>query len=196
MPSFSKNVALFTLSFWLGGVVLFAVVIAPILFNTNILGDSIHSATGIFSESRGSDLNYGVLGGGLSHNMAGAISGAILRRIYLITYLCVGIATVFLLIASLGEAKGAKGPRRALILCFLILGLNALNDRWILDRINKVKLEMANSPDIQALSLRKQFGRWHQISMWVYSGATLCGFVGVLFLLPSVAGGKSKKSTK
>ena len=170
MGSFSKNMALLLIGFWLGSAVLFAAVVAPTLFNPNVVS-------------------------GLSPSMAGAISGAILRRIYLITYICIGTSTFFLIMASLGE-KDARGPRRALLLCILILGLNALSDLWILDRMNKVKLAKANAPFSEIGSLQKEFDRWHQISLWVYGGTILLGGLSAILLLPSVSGGRSKKSSK
>lgn len=97
--------------------------------------------------------------------------------------------------ASLGE-KGARGPRRALLLCILVLGLNALSDLWILDRINKVKLAKANAPASEIGSLQKEFDRWHQVSIWVYGGTVLLGGLSAIFLLPSVSGGRSKKNSK
>ncbi len=171
MGSFSKNAALLTLGFWLGCAIMFAAVVAPALFNPDVAS-------------------------GLSRPMAGAISGAILRRIYVITYACGGLAIFFLLIASFGELKGAKGPRRALIFCVLLIGLNALNDLWIHDRINKIRVSMANPDTGKAETLREEFDRWHQVSTWVYGCAVLFGALAAISLLPGAAAGKSGGKTQ
>jgi hypothetical protein len=170
MGSFSKNIALLAIGLWLGAVALFAAVVAPTLFNTDVAF--------------------------LSRDMAGAISGAILRRIYLLTYLCIGLAAFFLTVCSFGEAKGARGPRRALLLCLLLLGLNAANDIWIHGHISRLRLQMANMEPGQAHGLKKQFDTWHKTSVWIYSSSLACGTLAALFLLPSVAGGKSRRPAR
>ena len=182
MSSFSKNVALLLLGFWLGCSIFFVAVVAPTLFQKQ--------------EAHEEEPHPGIVSGGLSTEMAGAISGSILRRIYLITYVAVGTATFFLLLASFGDAKWAKGPRRALVFCILVLGLNAANDLWIHDRINKIKLQMTNPDGSRKESFQQQFKQWHEASRWVYGAATLSGLLGAILLLPSVAGAKSKKSSK
>lgn len=170
MGSFFKNAALLALGFWLGCTVFFSAVVAPTLFNPEVTS-------------------------GLSRSMAGAISGAILRRIHFITYACIGLSAFFLLLACLGEAKGAAGPRRALVLCLLILGLNTVHDRWILARMNKIKLEMSNAPtETAAATHRAQFNRWHQYSTWTFGAAMIFGTFSVFSLLPSVTGSKPKRS--
>jgi len=164
--SFSKNVALLAIGFWLGCTILFAAVVAPTLFNKDVTL-------------------------GMSVSMQGAIIGAILRRIYFLSYICIGVASSFLLVSSLREGKGASGPRRAFILCVFVLGLNAANDLWVLDRINKVKVQMANGGD-QA-HLHQEFENWHKASTAIYGCAVLFGSVAAALLLPSVSG-RSRKS--
>ncbi|MBI4024795.1 MAG: DUF4149 domain-containing protein [Verrucomicrobia bacterium] len=171
MGNFSKNAALLALGLWLGCALLFAGVVAPTLFNPNVVS-------------------------GLSASMAGAISGAILRRIYVITYAGAGVAAFFLLIACLGEAKGARGPRRALILCTLALAFNATNDLWIHDRINKARVEMGNTDGHRAEGLRATFNQWHKASRWVYGITVGCGALAAVLLLPPASPGKPKKSSK
>lgn len=171
MGSFSKNLALLALGFWLGAAVLFAAVVAPTVFNPEVAS-------------------------GLSRNMAAAITSAILRRVYLLTYVTVGIATFFLLVASFGDAKGARGPRRALILCFLVLGLNAVSDLWIVNHMNKIRVQMANAEDGNVANFKSEFDKWHKISTGVYGTAVVFGLVGALFLLPSVSAGKSQPKPK
>jgi len=170
MSGFSKNVALLALGFWLGCAVWFTVAVAPTLTNPAVAS-------------------------GLSHSMADAISGAILRRIYLATYIGVGIAAFFLLIASFGEGKGAWGPRRALILCLLALGLNAMNDVLIHDWINKVKVEMANPKGNEMETLHRKLNQWHKASTWIYYGTMACGGLAAILLLPSGGRGKSRGSS-
>ncbi len=171
MGSISKNVALLTLGFWLGCAVLFAAVVAPTLFNPDVAS-------------------------GLTRNMAGAISGAILRRVFFITYICGGVAIFFLFLASLGGAGNVKGARRALVLCILMLGLNAINDLWILDRLNKLKLQKTNATGTKVETLQKDFDYWHKISIGVYGSAVFFGAMAAIFLLPAGSGGKSRKPSK
>jgi len=174
MGNFSKNIALLILGFWLGCAVLFAAVVAPTLFNPDVAS-------------------------GLTRSMAGAISGAILRRVFIITYICLGISLLFLLMASFGGVS--KGARRAFVLCILALGLNAINDLWILDRLNKIKLQKTNATETKVeTSLQKDFDYWHKISTGVYGGEVFFGALAAIFLLPtgsgSGSGGKPRKPSK
>ena len=171
MGSFSKNVALLVLGFWLGVVVLFAAVVAPTLFPKKTV------------QSEAEHMN---VVSGLSKDVAGAIAGSILRKIYLITYGCSAVAGFFLFLAWFGESKGAAGPKRALVLTLILLGLNITNDLWLRDKMAKIKLAMANSPETPTLKV--EFNRWHQVSMYVYGGTMLCGAIAAFCLLPSFAG--------
>ena len=163
--------ALLALGFWLGCALFFAAVVAPTLFNPDVVS-------------------------GLSRSMAGAISGAILRWFFYITYICIGVSIFFLLIASFGNAS--KGARRALVLCVLVLSLNAVNDLWLRDRLNKIKLQKTNASEAKAEVLQKDFDYWHNISVGVYGGAVFFGALSAIFLLPAGAGsgGKSRKPSK
>jgi hypothetical protein len=179
MGSFSKNMALLALGFWIGCAYLFAGVIAPMLFDQSIEGPL----------------------GGLNRDVAGSIVTAILPRIYKLTYVCVGIAVLFLFMACFSEAKGAKGPRRALILCILLLGLNAANHLWILDKVHHIKLAMVNPDGTKSSTLKKEFDQWHTISTWTYGAAGICGIIAAACLLPAAvpaksSGGKSKSGKK
>ncbi len=165
MGSFSKNLALLAIGFWLGCAILFSIVVAPTLFNQDVTL-------------------------GLSDSMRGAIVGAILRRIYFITYICIGVGASFLLICVFREGKHASKPRWALILCALLLGLNFLSDRWVLPKINKLKIQMTNSDQPQ---VHKEFQNWHKISTALFGSAIVCGAGAAAFLLPS-SSGRSKKS--
>ena len=169
MAGLSKNLALLLLGFWLGCAVLFALIITPTLFNPEVAS-------------------------GLSKEMAGAIAGAILRRIYLITYVCIGLAAVFLFIAFLGEARAGKGLRYALGLCILVLALNAVSHLWILDKIYKIKLEINNSLGPDSVALSEKFKWWHKTSTIVYGSAVVCGALGAIALL--LPGGKTKKFSR
>lgn len=178
MGSFSKNVALLALGFWLGCVILFGAVVAPTIFSPDFTPGAEPEHTGVLS--------------GLSHDVAGAIIGTILRRIYLITYGAIGVAVFFLLMASFGEAKGAKGPRRALVLCLFVLAFNALNDYWITHKMSKIRLQMVNNSKETKQMLKKDFDSWHKVSTRVYGTAVVFGLMATGLLLPSMAAGKSK----
>lgn len=172
MDGFSKKLALLLLGLWLGGAIFFAAVVAPALFDHNVAE-------------------------GLSPAMRGAISGAILRQIYRLTYVVLGSALFFLLIAWMAESKGGKGARRAFFLCALALGLNAASHLWVLDRINKVKVRRENPGAAQAADIEREFQRWHRISKGVYAAAAACGALAAIFLLPAAAGaGKPRKAAK
>jgi hypothetical protein len=167
MGSISKNIALLAIGFWLGCCVLFAAVVAPTLFNNDITQ-------------------------GLSREMAGAITGAILRRIYFISYICLGVSNFFLLAICFGEAKKVKGPRRALLFCIIALSLSAANQFLVTDQIQKAKVEMTNPGSNDVTVLKQKFDRWHQASTVVYSIAVGCGIIAAIFLLAPVATGKSR----
>ena len=153
-------------------MVFFAAVVAPALFDRNVAE-------------------------GLSPAMAGAISGAILRHIYRITYATLGSALVFLFVAWIADFKGGKGVRRAFFLCALALGLNAAGHLWVLDRINEIKVRRENPGRAQAVDIQREFDRWHQISKSVYAAAAACGALAALSLLPAGAAvGKPRKSAK
>jgi len=158
--------ALLAIGFWIGCATFFLLV-TQILFNPDIVV-------------------------GVSREIAGSISAAVLRRVFWITYLTGGTALFFLIVASF---SGGKWPRRALALCVLLLGLNALNDLWILDRLNKIKLQKTNSGETPAL--KAQFELWHNISIGVYGAGMVMGGLAALCLLPAAgAPGKPKKSSK
>ncbi len=169
--SFSKNVALLAIGFWLGCAVLFGAVVAPTLFNPDVAS-------------------------GLSSSMAGAITGAILRRIHLITYVSIGLATFFLLMCSFGEAKGARGPRWAVLLCLLVLALNAANAEWIHRHLNRIKVDLANAPKTEKAGFHREFMMWHKRSVWVYAATTACGALAAILLVPSVARGQGRRSSR
>ncbi len=171
MGAFSKNAALLALGLWLGCAIFFGAVAAPTIFNPDVAG-------------------------GVDRGVLGAISGAMLRRVYFITYITIGIATFFLLIASIGESKGAKGTRWALVLCLLVLGINAISDLWIANKLNKLKMGMTNSHSSEATALKMEFDSWHARATWIYQAAVLCGGLGAILLLPAGTAAKGKKSSK
>jgi hypothetical protein len=171
MGSFSKNVALLLLGFWLGCAIFLAFVVARgALFNPDVAI-------------------------GLTPEMISSIIRAILRRTFLITYISIGISVLFLTMACLGEARGAKGPQRALMLCLIILSLNAVNDLWIMNQTNKVQLAMQNTLDTSKKdTLKLEFKKWHKISTSVFGTAVVLGTIAALCLLPSAAAPKGKRS--
>lgn len=183
MGSFSKNVALFAIGFWLGCCVLFAVVVAPTVFYPDGKNNEVHAGTATRS---------------ISKDVAGGITGKILKSVYLIGYISLGTATFFLLAASFGDPKISKGPRRALVLCVLALALNGASDWYISNKMNKIRIQQVNTDSSEVVALKKAFDQWHKASEIVYGGAVLCGLGAALFLLPaahtSKAGGKSKRS--
>jgi hypothetical protein len=163
---FTKNAALFALSALLGCLFFFMLVVDPTLSNPNVTGD------------------------GLSFGMHGAISGAIMRRVYPITYGAGGVAAFFLLLASFGSAPSVRGCRRALILTVLLLGCNAANDLYITKRIHKARLQLSN-PD-QARPSREEYRRWQQASTVAFASTAACCLLGVIFLLPAGSAPKAK----
>ena len=170
MGSFSKNVALVALGFWMGCAILFVAVVAPTIFNADVAS-------------------------GLSRDMAASISSAILRRVYTITYIVVGIAAFFLLMASFAD-RGARGPRRALILCLLILGVNAFSHLWVVDKMNKIRVQMANVEQGSVPALKETFNKWHKASEVIYGTAVAFGLLASALLLPGGVAGKTGKSRK
>lgn len=161
------------IAFWLGCSV-FAVVTAQNLFSQGLDGPI----------------------GGLNRELAGAIAGTMFRDVYRITYICIGVAALFLLITSFGEAKGSKGPKRALILCFLVLGLNAVSDLYILEKVHKIKLAMVNPDGARTATLKQEFDKWHTASTAVYGTAVIFGVLAAAFLLPTATGGKAPAKSK
>jgi len=172
MNSFSKNTALLALGLWLGCAIFFPAVVVPTLFNLD-----------------GAEDNPGGVVG-LSRPMAGAINGHLLRKLYVITYVEISVAIFFLGVASFGQGGGIW-PRRALALCVLVLGLNALNDLWIHDRITKLQLGITNAPSGEAGALQKEFDLWHRASTGVYGGAVLVAGIAACCLIPADTGGRS-----
>jgi len=174
MGSFSKNMALLALGFWLGCTIFFAAIVTPMLFNQGMEGPL----------------------GGINRDVAGAIVGALLPQIFTLTYACIGVALLFLIMASISDAKGSKGPRRALIFCILVMSLNAVNHLWILEKVHMIKLKMVNPDGTKATNLKKEFDQWHTASTGVYSGAVVCGLIGALCLLPAATPAKSAGKSK
>ena len=171
MGGFYKNIALVALGFWLGCAILFVAVVAPVLFNPDVTS-------------------------GLSREMAGAIAGAIIGRIYLITYICIGTSAFFILLAL--WSMGFYGNKRLLytfILCLTVLGLNIASDLWIRPQLYKIRLEITNSTG-SSTALQEKFKKWHTFSEWTYGAAVGCGLLGTILLIPSGWGGKTRKTSR
>ena len=180
MGSFSKNIALLALGFWLGCCILSAVVVAPTVFYPNgKSSDDVHAA--------------GTTNSMISKEVAGSIMGKIFKRVYLIGYITLGTSIFFLLAASFGDPKIAKGPQRALVLCVLALGLNLASDWWISDQIYKVRSQIANADVSEGPRLKKTLDQWHEASKYVSGAAVLFGIGAAICLLPAAHGGGSKK---
>lgn len=170
MGSFSRNLGLLALGAWLGIAVFFVADVAHTVFNPDVAA-------------------------GLSKPMAASISGAILRRFYRDTYILVGIASFFLLLAWLRDAKGSSGPKRAFFLCLLVLVINAVSDFYIAARISKIYLDKTNARG-DPVALEQQFRTWHRASEVVYGGAVIAGLLAAACLLPAGSAPKPKKPGK
>lgn len=168
MAPLSRNLTLLALAFWLGASVLFSAVVAPTLFDPDVAS-------------------------GLSRDMAGAINTAVLRRVYLITYICSGLAAFFLVVCSVIERGGSPTPKRAFALCLLLLACNAANDVWIHHHLSRLRVEMANSPLSHRPSLEGDFRRWHRASVWIFTAGLGAGSLAILLLLPPGGGGGSRR---
>jgi hypothetical protein len=170
MSSPSKNFALIGLSFWLGCMIFFWAVVAPTLFNPDVAS-------------------------GMGREVAGAVVGALLRRIYLLTYITMGLATLALIIAGLQEGKGVRSIRMALISSIAILALNGINDRGIHPKIHRIKLEIANAEDSKAKILQERFDQWHKASTWIYGASMICGLIAAGSLIPTHSGSRPKRKS-
>ena len=169
MAPLSRNLALLALAFWLGVSVLFSAVVAPTLFDPDVTS-------------------------GLSRDMAGAINTAVLRRVYLITYICGGLSAFLLVVCFVLERGGSPAPKRAFVLCLLLLVCNAANDIWIHRHLSRIRLEMANSQAAHQGSLKARFDRWHKASVWVFSAGLGAGSLAILLLLaPGKGGGGGRR---
>ncbi|MDD2709436.1 MAG: DUF4149 domain-containing protein [Verrucomicrobiae bacterium] len=130
---------------------------------------------------------------GLSEQMRQAICGATQRRDFLIAYVAGGVAAFFLLLASF-NAKMGRGPRRALVLVILMLGLNAGNDLYVKDRLSHLQVRITNSD--HAGGFRDQLKRWRLISTVTFAATLSCCLLAALFLLPSGAPPKGGRGGK
>ena len=168
MAPLSRNLALVTLAFWLGASVLFSAVVAPSLFDPDVSS-------------------------GLSRDMAGAINTAVLRRVYLVTYVCAALAAFLLVVCSVLERGGSPAPKRAFALCLLLLACNAANDVGIHRHLSRTRVDMANSGPRRQAELKADFDRWHRASVWVFTGGLAAGSLALLLLLPPSGGGAPRR---
>lgn len=168
MAPLSRNLALFTLAFWLGVAVLFSAVVAPTLFDPDVAS-------------------------GLSRDMAGAINTALLRRVYLITYICGGLAAFLLAVCWVLERGGSPSPKRAFGLCLLLLLGNVANDVGIHHRLSRIRVEMTNPTAHSLADLKASFDRWHKTSVWVFTASLAFGSLAILLLLPPGNSGGARR---
>ncbi|MCC7519689.1 MAG: DUF4149 domain-containing protein [Verrucomicrobiae bacterium] len=167
MAPLSRNLALLCLAFWFGACLFFSAVVAPTLFDPDVAS-------------------------GLSRDMAGAINTAVLRRVYLITYICGGLSAFMLIVCWVLERGGSHAPKRAFFLCLLLLVGNAVNDVGIHRRLSRARVEMANCSPSRHAELKASFDRWHKGSVWIFTAGLAAGGLALLLLLPP-GGGRHRR---
>ena len=155
MQTFIRSLILFALVLWIGGVLFFAAVVAPVAFGP-VLRSIPDPATGL--------------------HIAGTFVRLSLFRLHTI-----GMACGFLLILLTLFEKATLSTRRSIkphmILLAAMLLLTAISQFAIIPRMEVLRTKFPAVIDNSASTspARTQFDRMHRLSTQVESGVLLCG---------------------
>lgn len=155
MQTFIRSLILFALVLWIGGVLFFAAVVAPVAFGP-VLRSIPDPATGF--------------------HIAGTFVRISLFRLH-----AIGMACGFLLILLTIFEKATLSTRRSikphLVLLAVMLAFTAISQFAILPRMEVLRTQPAAAIDNPAVTTpaREKFNRLHRLSTQLESGVLLCG---------------------
>ncbi|MBV9463737.1 MAG: DUF4149 domain-containing protein [Verrucomicrobiae bacterium] len=150
----SKAVTLFLLSLWIGGAMTFATVVAPTLFNADVLPD---------------------------RTLAGSVVGAVLKRLFVVSTDVLALTSIVSLLGWLADRRRPTPMGILLALSAILTGASIGEEALRRDMV-RINIEQRNQPDDASAAVwHAKFMTRHRLSTSIYSGALILALVGVAY---------------